>query len=310
MASEWPCLGETMPKRSNDFQKLVFLLKKQLGEDMTVTESKMLRHLLTGDEREVDVCIETVVASHPVTVSIECRDHKRPADVKWVEEMKTKHQHLPTNALVLISRRGFSRKAISLAKALNIQMLTFDETTPETIDRVFGNLDSLWSKVFTLAPTKVVVRVGATGGLPAQNVPALPDNSVHNADGEVVAMIRDLLQDWLQSAKIMEELARKGTPSHKSFVVGWRWPKDKDGKTIYLQMLSPRLLRPVESIEVTGRYELEVSMFPLRHASLGGISVSWGKSKFTGRNAFLVASKDQSGTQRISIDVEPPEAHN
>ena len=292
-----------MPRRSNKFQKLVFLLKKQLAGGAGVTESKMLKDLVTGSEREVDVCVDTKVASHPVVVSIECTDRKRVVDVKWVEEMKAKHEQLATNALVLISSKGFSTEAVRKAQAYNIQTLKFDETTEDDIERIFGNLDSLWSKVFTLVPTKVKVRVAAIEKLPAENITALPDYSIHAADGSVIATMRDLIQDWIQSGEIKEELAKKGEESHKSFVVGWKLPKYKDGRSLYLQKLSPRILRPIELIEVSGACKFEVSRFPLRHGTLGAIRVSWSEGTFMGNKAILLASKDEHGTKRISITV-------
>lgn len=295
---------KSMPKRSNEFQKLVFLLKQQLADGAIVSESRMLNDVVTGTEREVDIHIETVISSHPVTVSIECIDRKRAADVKWVEEMKAKHERLPTNALVLISRKGFSSEAIKVAKIYNIQTLTFDETTEDDIDRIFDNLDSLWSKVFTLTPTKVIVRMAATGKLPAENIAVFPDNIIYAADGRIIAIIRDLIQSWLQSGEIKEEFAKKGDQSHKSFVIGCRQPKDKEGKSLYLQKLSPRILRRIELIETRGVCEFEVSRFPLRHGALGDVKVSWGEGKFMGKNAILLASKDEHGTERISITVE------
>lgn len=291
-----------MPKRSNEFQKLVFLLKQQLVDGASVSESRMLNDIVTGTEREVDIHIETVISSHPVTVSIECIDRKRAADIKWVEEMKAKHERLPTNALVLISRKGFSSEAIKVAKTYNIQTLTFDETTEDDIDRIFGNLDSLWSKVFTLTPKKVIVRVAATGKLPAENIAVFPDNFIYAEDGRIIAIIRDLIQGWLQSGEINEEFAKKGDQSHKSFVISWRQPKDKEGKSLYLQKLS--ILRRIELIETRGVCEFEVSRFPLRHGALGDVKVSWGEGKFIGKNAILLASKDEHGTERISITVE------
>ncbi len=209
-----------MPARSNEFQRLIFLLKQQLGREATVTESKMLKDLVTGDNREVDICIETVGTSEPVMVSIECRDRKRAADVTWVEEMKAKHERLSTNALILISRNGFSARAVELARAYNIRTLKFEETTEDDVARVFGNLDSLWTKVFTLTPMKVVATVASTGDLPAETVAMLPDNTVHDADGTAVAPIRDLVQSWLQSSQVREELAKRGNESHKTLVVG------------------------------------------------------------------------------------------
>jgi hypothetical protein len=290
-----------MPRRSNEFQRLVFLLKQQLGREATVTESKMLKDLVTGDDREVDICIETVITSEPVMVSIECIDRKRAADVKWVEEMKAKHERLSTNALILISRNGFSAKAAKLARAYNIRTLTFEETTEDDVAQVFGDLDSLWTKVFTLTPTKVIVRVASTGDLPGENVAVLPDNSIHDADGAVVAVIRDLIQGWLQSPEIREELAKRGNESHKSFVVGWPQPKGKDAASLYLQKVEPSVLRLIELIEVRGICSFEVSMFPLRHGVLGDVKVSWGKGVFAGRDTVLLASKDERGTMRISI---------
>ena len=115
-----------MPARSNDFQRLVFLVKKVLaGTNATVTESKFLKDLQTGDDREVDVVIEAELGGHPVTLCIECIDHTRPASVTWVEQMHSKHQRLPTGTLVLASRSGFSRKARSLAKVAGLELLTY-----------------------------------------------------------------------------------------------------------------------------------------------------------------------------------------
>ena len=290
-----------MPKRSNEFQKLVFLLKQQLGTDAAVTESKILRDLITGDDREVDVCIETTITSDPVVVSIECIDRSRAADVKWVEEMKVKHERLPTNALILISRKGFSARAIKLAKAYNIRTLTFNETTEDDVERIFGDLDSLWTKVFTLSPNKVVVRVASTGDLPSQNVTVFPDNSIHDADGVVIAPVRDLIQGWLRSDAIREELAKKGNESHRTFIIGWAQPRGKDGRSLYLRKLKPPILRPIESIEVRGVCKFKISRFPLRNGTLGDVRISWGKGIFMDKNALLLASKDRQGTTRISI---------
>src|SRR5688572_13707857 len=112
-----------MPPRSNQFQRLVFLVKKVLAPTgATVTESKMLIDRETGDEREVDICIETTLAGHPVTLSIECQDHKRITDVTWVEQMYSKHQRLATSTLILASRSGFSKRARTLARIKGIEL--------------------------------------------------------------------------------------------------------------------------------------------------------------------------------------------
>jgi hypothetical protein len=85
-----------MPARSNEFQRLVFLVRVNLSAGATVAESKMLRDRVTGHEREVDVCIEGIVGGTPVNVCLECCDRARSADVTWVDAMKCKHERLPT----------------------------------------------------------------------------------------------------------------------------------------------------------------------------------------------------------------------
>ena len=90
-----------MPKRSNEFQRLIYLVRVNLAAGATVHVSKMLRDRITGHEREVDVCVEGIVGGTPVNVCIECSDRSRRADVTWVDEMKSKHERLPTHALIL-----------------------------------------------------------------------------------------------------------------------------------------------------------------------------------------------------------------
>ncbi len=50
-----------MPKRSNDFQKLIYLIHHQLTGEAVVTESKFLHDNAANIEREVNIVIETRV---------------------------------------------------------------------------------------------------------------------------------------------------------------------------------------------------------------------------------------------------------
>jgi len=116
-----------MPKRSNAFQKLIALVNKQLVQHPDVEESPLLTDSVTCELREVDVLITTSVASYEIRVALECIDRKRKADVTWVEEMFQKHQHLPTDKLILVSRSGFSSAAIHKSQFLNITALALEE---------------------------------------------------------------------------------------------------------------------------------------------------------------------------------------
>lgn len=113
-----------MPKRTNAFQELVAIIHSKISSSGQVTESLFMRDSITSEMREVDVVIKLTVANYDVYISVECRDHKRPADVTWVESMAKKHESLPTSVLVLWSRSGFTKAALFKAKALKIDTVS------------------------------------------------------------------------------------------------------------------------------------------------------------------------------------------
>ena len=88
-----------MPRRTNEFQRLIAAIQGHLDPGSSVAESELLPDRITGTGREVDVVISGKVGSQPVTVSVECRDRARSADVTWVEQMQAKHSRLATNVL-------------------------------------------------------------------------------------------------------------------------------------------------------------------------------------------------------------------
>lgn len=113
-----------MPQRSNAFQKAALVVHQSLQPEWTVTESDMLPDIYTGTLREVDITAKRLIAGHQLVLSIECRDHRRAADVSWVEQMHSKHQLLATSKLALWSRSGFTREAIAKAKLLKIDAVS------------------------------------------------------------------------------------------------------------------------------------------------------------------------------------------
>lgn len=113
-----------MPKRTNAFQELVAIIHSKISSSGQVTESLLMRDSITSEMREVDVVIKSTVANYDVYISVECRDHNRPADVTWIESMAKKHESLATSVLVLWSRSGFTKQALVKAKALKIDTVS------------------------------------------------------------------------------------------------------------------------------------------------------------------------------------------
>ena len=295
-----------MPKRSNDFQKLVFILKKHfVGDEATVTESKMLSNLVTGTEREVDVCIEKSIGGHKVTISIECRDHSRPADVGWVEQMKSKHDQLATNYLVLVSKLGFSNEASKIASIYGIETIKLENEIEESATRIIGKLNTVWCKSFNITPLKCVVEVEAGASFPVENITALPDNLVYLSNGNQICTIKDIVDYWLQSQQLKEQLHKDGEEVHKSFEFQVEVPPLNGNQRLCMQKINPYLLRPIKTIRVSGAIELCVAEISLYQGSLSGVNVAWGSSKLVGsQDALLVALQEPDGTEKISMTLK------
>ncbi len=182
-----------MPVRSTPFQKLVHHIQQQLSDGASVVESEMLRHRGTGHECEVDIVIRSVVAEHPVVVSIECIEHSRPADRPWVEKMKAKHEHLETNKLVLVSLSGFYEPAINLAAFYGITTYTPAEACTANWTEIVGQTN-LFVARYDFTPEMMYLVLESTNGLtllpagPSTRI-RRPDLSVDGNLGELVSFV-------------------------------------------------------------------------------------------------------------------------
>jgi len=220
-----------MPARTNEFQKLIYLVKHNLANGATVTESRMLIDLIAGDEVEVDVCVEGSIGDDPVKICIECRDRSRKADKNWVHEMKAKHDRLPTNVLVLASSKGFTKKALELARSYGIQTVTLEE---------------------------------------------------------------------VQNDSFPEILLREGRPDHVWFRIEWSSAR---APPMHLQKIEPTMLRRINSVTIEGPCSFTVSGLRLRRGKIGSTQLAWGKTVMFGRDAMVVATRDEHGIEKMSINL-------
>ncbi|MES2125213.1 MAG: hypothetical protein V4503_11060 [Gemmatimonadota bacterium] len=288
-----------MPKRTNEFQQLVYLLKKQLAGDAMVTESKFLRDRISGLETEVDICIEVTTAGHGVILSLECTDERRKATIEWVREMYGKHASLPTNALILASRSGFTKGALATATGLGIATMDLQHDDAEVVDRVLGSSGSLWGKVVEFRPTKVVVTVQLPEGK-HERVRADDDIHVFNVSAERVGTIRGCVEQAFQHDGLRRSVIRDAIPEHTSFVVEWEPPKFAN-VALYLQWDATKELRLIEHVRVEGTFRCVVSEFRLNHGKLGDVSISWGTGIFLDQPAILLASRPRVGPPLLTL---------
>ncbi len=149
-----------MPKRSNEFQKIILILEKKLAANSQVIESALLEDRQTHYDVEVDVLIKGAIAETPISIGVECRDRSRPSTVEWVREMIGKHEHLPLDKTILISKSGYTKQAITKAEENGVEALTFEEAETHDWQSELGDLKNLkmFSFGFTLLSGSVVLK--------------------------------------------------------------------------------------------------------------------------------------------------------
>lgn len=117
-----------MPKRTNQFQKIVKYIYSQIVPGGgRVTESAMLEESAGGPKREVDVLIECTVAGYDLKIAVECREHGRHQTLEWIDSLIGKYSRLHVNQIVAVSASPFSEAAKLKAAEHHIDLITANE---------------------------------------------------------------------------------------------------------------------------------------------------------------------------------------
>ncbi len=296
-----------MPKRSNEFQKIVLLLKKHFApSEATVTESKMLKHRITGEEKEVDICIAQMIAGHSFVLSIECTDTARNVTAEWVERMRGKHEHLETDKLVLISSAGFSDNALKEAKGLGIETYSFEELNDESAELIFKNTKSLWHKVVTLSAKKVLFLIESIGELPEENLSVSSNTLIFNEKGEIISEAKELVEFLLADPNnVGKPVTRDATENHKWFEIHIEKAEEVyNNNPIFIKYLEGNLLRKIKSIYISGELTPTINEFPLIQGKIGEDNIAWGTGKIQDKEAIIFTTENRKGERRMTISTD------
>jgi hypothetical protein len=296
-----------MPKRSNEFQRLVALLTMLKSEGATVHESVEVMEIVSQEPREVDVVAFGNVAGHQSIVCIECRDWKRPQDVQWVEQARTKFDDVGANVRVLFSSSGFTKSALAKAARYGIKTITPGEATPEFVGKVVNSADraEYWHWVTLVQKAEVVI---TRDGVTQQQ--ELPGNvPVFYADGSEASMFEDLVNhitrqhtrdddQWEEAFREGEEMYGKGKVKYVATGDGPE-PRSK-GQKVYVKGISHATgeeeLFEIANVIVTFEAQRTVADVPLTHGEYEGTYYSTGSAPLGDDNTVqLVYTETRDG---------------
>lgn len=261
-----------MPKRTNEFQQLVHTIHRLLEPSACVTESMYLPDAATGDQREVDVVIETESRGRKWLTSIECRDRSRLADVSWVEAMLGKHRDLPTDDLILVSRIGFTPQAVRKAARYNTRVLSLSDAVNADWVHIVGNLSHVYMPFLAAQPLQCEIIYPRY--YPNSELPEVPlESMLFSGDNLPLGTLAQLGEAIARESSIGETVMRRkeGIAGEYPLTVTYTVPTDSyvidvSGKQHVVKELRYRIL-----FRISERFPV-----PLKHGSLGDLPVAFG----------------------------------
>ncbi len=134
--------------------------------------------------RQIDI---TIRREEQLTL-VECRVHKKPQDVKWIEELIGKRISLRADAVLAVSYEGFTKGAIAKARSHGIILRDFKSLTEEEI-RQWGHKTKLWISYHNFSGVVItyLFDIEATNKVTAQDVfDHLTDNKRFNEMIELI----------------------------------------------------------------------------------------------------------------------------
>lgn len=288
-----------MPKRSNDFQQLIYLIHHQLASEATVTESKFLHDRAAGAEREVDIVIETQVGNYSVIIGIECQGRGRVASVEWVEQMVAKHQTLPTDKLILVSQSGFSPNAHKKAKALGIETMTLRQAVRANWNKLV-NIAMMQLVKWRIEPAGCVAVLtqqdGQTNTLQLGFDQQLYEKNAQETltVGEAIDIIIDIyLEDIAKQMKIPES-------SNQAPYVIFKMEFNVPDGTYFIDSSGTKW--DVSKLLIIGHYVCEgTELVNMQSVSYGPSQVAYGKTKRVDAKSLVSIVEHENGPNTAAI---------
>jgi hypothetical protein len=287
-----------MPKRTNEFQQLVFLLQAQLGSGAKVTESKLLTDKTTGHEREVDIVVEDERHGTKVILGIECRGTKAKVHLPDVDQLIETHRNL-THKLIIVSKAGFTKRALKKAEMSLVETIQLADATDVDWRAYFENFRKLFLATLDCKLVSWSVDYAALG---ADNPPLSlnPDTEVITSTGtrfKSEYAVQSLLDDHRAGKVLMDQwysIPLEKRPDRFESSLDFNpspeqpWILCNEGKHLYIVL---KVIAKVEVTAVMAAVNLSPKQFKQTRFLHGSVEMPAGKYA-NKRVHILVTEKD------------------
>jgi hypothetical protein len=117
------------PAKWKRFERKAFEIQKSLSaQNADVTFSDSIWGVDSKTNRQIDISIRAVFGSYPILIIVECKDYKSPVDVTSVEAFVSVMRDVRASRGVMISAKGFTGAAKTLAGHHDIDLRQMIDT--------------------------------------------------------------------------------------------------------------------------------------------------------------------------------------
>jgi len=287
-----------MPKRSNDFQKLVYLIHHQLAEGATVTESKFLYDRASNANREVDIVIDAHIGDYSLMIGVECQGRGRVASVEWVEQMAAKHETLPTDKLILVSQSGFSEAARRKAGTLGIETMTLGQAVRADWNALVG-IPAIIVRKWTTEPTACFA-IFMQEDNQTNTLELNFNQQLYDREGIDVLTVRELI-DIIMNMSVEDltlEMEESGTNNRKKYTVFQMDFSVPDG-IYFTDTLGTK--RELGKLCIIGHSSCESELVNMQNNSFGPAQIAFGKTHTLDPKSLVSIVEHENGPNTAAM---------
>jgi hypothetical protein len=112
-----------------EFEKKAFEIQRSLSSaNSDVRHNDSIYGQDSKTNRQIDISIRSKVGTYSILITVECKDYKKPVDVKDVDAFINKIRDVRAHKGVMISAKGFTKAAQNLAEHSDIDLRQLIDT--------------------------------------------------------------------------------------------------------------------------------------------------------------------------------------
>lgn len=211
-----------IPPKWKRFEHVVKSIQEQLTPNSKIVYDYRVIGKTTGVDRQVDIALFSQIGQFDIFIAMDCKDYKKPVDVKEVESFATMLEDINADKGVMVTYKGFSSAARKVAEKKRIDLLKMIDVESEE----WPVQVSIPAIIDDRGIKQMQITISSSYSSPLVIPPVDPRYLLlFNEDGSLIGSITNILVDKWNKGKIEDRPGVNSFDLIKVFV--------RDGKDSY-----------------------------------------------------------------------------